>query len=185
MSDNKELEILGKFNPGDKGSIFGVDANDFMYTKTFYKLLLSDTSYFVCNTWTKQSKLNESSEEPMTFSLYENDKKVDPSKSKQVALNAQVSIRPFNILTTNYDNFELRQRVLDSCCSKKMTIYARQGIVNKTDYALKFGMPNQFSVKLNSHSNCLFNMLADAMLCFKMKGYGIFIILSIRMVKSF
>ena len=173
-TDNKELELLAQLNPGECRALYEIKPNNFKETRTFYKLIQSDISYFVCHSWNRQiANLNDITEDPMTFALYENEKKVEPNKERQqVAFNAHTITRPYVAYNNNnYDNFELRNILKEICYGRKMIISARQAMVNKTDYCFKFGIQSVYKLTLKPHSNMLYNILSNNKLQFKIPKY--------------
>jgi len=123
---------------------------------------------YICNSWKEALSPNSSSEHHLKFKL---ERKAN-TKGEQEELMLKASVRPGSNLINKYDNFLLRDKVYETCCRKKIAIYSRHAIVNKTELPIKFAADSLDPITLPAHSSCLFDLGENKSLNFKTKGSG-------------
>ena len=171
-------ELIGRLKSQDAVESYAFDACNLQENRTIWKIHMTEDTHFLCDAWSTMLNPHESVEQQLHFVLRskkeeEEKKAARPGKGRgQNDLQAKASIRPNNNLWNDYDNFNLREKVYENCYSKKIVVFVRHAIVNKTDVPITFGLKGKFGILLEPHSCCLFNIAAGTKLAFKACGFS-------------
>jgi hypothetical protein len=164
--------LLGRLNPQDDVESYLLDSGNFKDNATIWTVHMDENKHFICKTWAKLIKPDTQLDEPMDFVLCDSHGRKVETKGLQGALQLQVSVRPDVYLRNTYDNFELRDKVMERCYAKRIVLYARHVIVNRTHLPVQLGEEKKALRYLKPHSSCLFSLNPGTKLCFKTKGFS-------------
>eukprot|EP00831_Metopus_contortus_P008780 TRINITY_DN13378_c0_g1_i2.p2 TRINITY_DN13378_c0_g1~~TRINITY_DN13378_c0_g1_i2.p2 ORF type:complete len:237 (-),score=52.03 TRINITY_DN13378_c0_g1_i2:105-815(-) len=80
--------------------------------------------------------------------------------------------RPYSQLSNSYENFELREKVFEHSLSKKLILFAKQVVVNRTEFEIKLKGDKIPVHKLKPYSSCLFGIPQGVKIAFSTKGFN-------------
>ncbi len=150
---------------------YAFDSCNLRDNRTVWKIHVSEHTFFLCDAWTTMLNPHESTEQQLHF-LLRTTEKSEKEKWKQQDLQAKASIQQNSNLWNDYDNFNLREKLYENCYSKKIVVFVRRAIVNRTDIPLMIGSKDKAPTQLDPHSSCMFNIVAGSKMAFKAPGFG-------------
>eukprot|EP00831_Metopus_contortus_P036416 TRINITY_DN28813_c0_g1_i1.p1 TRINITY_DN28813_c0_g1~~TRINITY_DN28813_c0_g1_i1.p1 ORF type:complete len:233 (-),score=43.46 TRINITY_DN28813_c0_g1_i1:110-808(-) len=165
------LKSIGSLMPQEDVAVYSLDGNNLKDNHLEFHMSISKTLAYKCNSFQKLLKPDELSEDLLKFTLFDEDEKVARKKGIMDELIIQANFRPFNQLANSYENFELREKLLEHSHSKKLTLFAKQVIVNKTEFEIKFKGEKMPKYRLKPHASCLFGIPQGVKVGFSTKGY--------------
>lgn len=161
---------LGTANSQDVLEPYEIEGENFNESKLKWTVYARETQHYVCGEWRGNLQPNAASEHQLSFELVQ---KTKAGKEQQL-LTLKASVRPDSNLVNKYANFLLRDKVYENCCRRKIVVYSKHAIVNKTGLPIKFTADTESSITLPAHSSCLFDLGENKSLRFKTKGSGKF-----------
>ena len=172
-------KLIAALNPGEQTKVYACAGEQFAPDKQLeLKILLGEeenNDYFYSNSFKKSIKPGEVVDEPIRFERYSSIKKerVVPNKANKNLLkyfNAQITIAPMSNFETSLENFELRDKIFEKCWARKMTIFAKQLVVNQTNMEIKIGEKGK-AVRIKSGECSIVNVSQGTKTGFSVKGY--------------
>lgn len=167
-SESLNERRLGMVKSQEAFETCAVDGENFKSTRMIWKVHADANTQYVCDTWAATLKINETSEDRLKF-LINTQSKQSPNQGE---LQLEATIRPNLNLTNPYYNFALREKVFENCASKKIVIYGKYAIVNRTDRDIMFSHKSKHEQEIKAHNSCLCDLGDKSELQFKVKGYS-------------
>ena len=171
---HKKEKTLGLINSQEAFETCALDGEDFKNSKIKWKIHIEEESYYECDTWSSILKPNEPSEHKLKFNYCEESKE---ETKKRSALELKATVRPNSKLINKYGSFELRDKVFEYCTSKKIVLFARYAIVNKTDSSIYIGSKGKTDFVLKKHTSEFIDLRDNTKLSFSVKGFGTLVLL--------
>ena len=172
VQPDNEKNILGLVNSQEAFETFALDGEDFKNSKMMWKVHIEEDRYYGCDNWIPELKSNQASEHTLNFKIYGEEESKNEYLSK---LDLKASVRVNCNLINKYGNFELRTKVFENCTSKKIILFPRYAVVNKTDVKIFFGLKGKFDYSLKEHTSGLFDLGDSTKLSFSAKHFGNYI----------
>jgi len=173
FAKNNDQRLVGRIKSQEAVESYSLDGDSLKNIKTLWKVHMEENSYFYCDAWSVQLRPNETAEHQINFLLHDPNKDEKLKKHEQTDLQLKAMIRPNNNLANKYDNFILREKVYENSYSKKIVLFARNAIVNKTAFKISFKSKERPEVLLSRNSNCICNIPQNEKLQFMVKDFGI------------
>jgi hypothetical protein len=177
-------KLLGLVDNQEILESYIVDGENFRDVKTVWKVHMAEDTHYQCNTWSAILGPNNTSDHNMKFILDRSNEaggerkesKEQEKRGKETIImdeyTLKASVRPNNKLINKYANFFIREKVYENYQSTKIAIFAQYAIVNKTDFAIDYGIKDKFSINMKPHTNCLCDLEKNKTLNFRTEGYG-------------
>ena len=176
-------KLLGLINNQEILESYALDGENFEDVKTVWKVHMAEDTQYQCNTWSAILGSNNTSDYNMKFILNQSneeggreDSKEHEKKGKETIImdeyTLKLSVRSNNKLINKYANFYIREKAYENYQSKKIVVFAQYAIVNKTDFAIDYGVKNKFSFNMKPHTNCFYDLEKNKTLNFRTDGYG-------------
>ena len=166
------LKPIGNLKSQEELAVFCLDGNNLKYIHLQFQMNISKTLIYCCDTLQKMSNPDGAVEEQLTFTLFEKGKKVGREKKTVDELLIQGNCRPYSQLSNSYENFELREKLFEHSLSKKLILFAKQVIVNKTEFEIKLKGDKIPVYTLKPYSSFLFGIPQGVKIAFSTKGFN-------------